>query len=107
MAVIVADFDEPVTGPDGLVCRARACGLSKTGRGWQGWIEFNPLDGSPTFRGPYEVADLSNQELKHWALHLTRPYLEQALARALGRLCPWSVWDDGSAAGRDSVQPTG
>ena len=87
MAVIVADFKEPVVGPDGVEFRARACGLSMSGH-WRGWIEFNPLNGAPTFRSPYETEQPSSTGLKEWAGDLTPDYLEDALTRALGRLCP-------------------
>jgi hypothetical protein len=87
MAVIVADFKEPVVGPDGVEFRARACGLSHSGQ-WRGWIEFNPLNGAPTFRSPYETEQPSSSQLREWAGDLTPGYLEDALTRALGRLCP-------------------
>lgn len=86
MALIVADFKELVIGPDGVAFRARACGLSGPRGDWQGWIEFNPLSGAPTFRSPYETVQPSSRELREWAGHLTPRCLESALARALGRL---------------------
>ena len=87
MAVIVADFKEPVQGPDGVAFRARACGLPRSAGHWQGWIEFNPLNGAPTFRSPYETLQPSSSDLRQWAGDLTPDYLEDALTRALGRLC--------------------
>ncbi len=87
MAVIVADFKELVIGPDGVAFRARACGLSRPKGDWHGWIEFNPLGGAPTFRSPYETVQPSSRELREWAGELTPRCLEQALSRALGRLC--------------------
>lgn len=87
MAVIVADFKEPVVGPDGVACHARACGVSRGSGQWQGWIEFNPLNGSPTFRSPYETVQPSSRELREWADDLTPSWLEGALLRALNRLC--------------------
>ena len=87
MALIVADYKEPVVGPDGVRFRARACGLSRTHGHWQGWIEFNPLNGAPTFRSPYETVQPSSIDLEQWADGLTHRYLEDALSRALGRLC--------------------
>lgn len=88
MAVILADFKEPVVGADGGAFRARACGLPKSTGRWQGWIEFNPVNGAPTFRSPYETEQPSSHELKQWAGDLTPDYLEHALTRALGRLYP-------------------
>ena len=88
MALIVADFKEPVHGPGGVAFRARACGLAKASGHWQGWIEFNPVNGAPTFRSPYETVQPNNQGLRQWAGALTPGYLEDALSRALDRLCP-------------------
>lgn len=86
MAVIVADFKEPVRGRDGGAFRAKACGLAKATGQWQGWIEFNPVNGAPTFRSPYETLQPTNQGLRQWAGELTPGYLEAALSRALDRL---------------------
>jgi hypothetical protein len=88
MAVIVADFKEPVRGPGGVAFRAKACGLARASGHWQGWIEFNPLNGAPTFRSPYETVQPTNQSLRQWAGELTPQSLEGALSRALDRLCP-------------------
>ena len=88
MAVIVVDYKQPVVGPDGLEFRARACGLSKASGNWQGWIEFNPVNGAPTFRSPYETVQPSSSSLKQWAGGLTPRELEHALTRALDRVCP-------------------
>jgi len=88
MAVIVAEFKEPVVGRNGVEFKARACGLSMATGQWRGWIEFNPLNGAPTFRSPYETVQPSSTDLRQWAGDLTPDYLEHALTRALGRLCP-------------------
>ena len=88
MAVIVVDYEQPVVGPDGLAFRARACGLNKASGNWQGWIEFNPVNGAPTFRSPYETEQKSSTGLKQWAGGLTLNELEGALTRALDRVCP-------------------
>lgn len=88
MAVIVADFKDPVVGPDGGAFRARACALSTPRGAWQGWIEFNPLNGDPTFRSPRETLQPTRTDVVHWAGGLTPRCLEGALDRALGRLSP-------------------
>lgn len=88
MAVIVAEYQEPVAGPGGLRFKARACALSTPRGAWQAWIEFNPTNGDPTFRSPRETEQPSMQALAVWADGLTPPALEQALDRALGRLAP-------------------
>jgi hypothetical protein len=88
MAVIVADFKEPVVGPDGGTFRARACALSTPRGTWQGWIEFNPINGDPTFRSPRETLQPTRTDVMHWAGGLTPHCLASALSRALGRLSP-------------------
>ena len=88
MALIVADFKEPVVGPDGGTFRARACALSTSRGGWQGWIEFNPINGDPTFRSPRETLQPTRTDVMHWAVGLTPNCLASALDRALGRLSP-------------------
>ena len=88
MAVIVADFEEPVVGPNGGTFRARACALSTPRGTWQGWIEFNPLNGDPTFRSPRETLQPTRTAVVHWAVGLTPSCLAGALDRALERLSP-------------------
>jgi hypothetical protein len=88
MAVIVADFKQPVVGPDGGTFRARVCALSTSRGSWQGWIEFNPLNGDPTFRSPRETLQPTRTDVVHWADGLTPHWLEGALERALDRLSP-------------------
>lgn len=86
MAVIVAEFPNPVAGRNGVNCRARACALSTRRGAWHGWIEFNPLDGAPTFISPRETEQPSRVAISQWADGLTPPALEQALDRALIRV---------------------
>jgi hypothetical protein len=88
MAVIVVDYKQPVVSPDGNAFRARACGLNKASGNWQGWIEFNPINGAPTFRSPYETLQPTSSSLKQWAGGLTPNELTDALHRALDRVCP-------------------
>ncbi len=86
MAVIVAEYKQPVTGPNGVACKAKACALATPKGAWHGWIEFNPLDGAPTFRSPRETEQPSRQAIILWADALTVPRLEASLDRALERL---------------------
>lgn len=86
MAVIVAEYQQPVTGPNGVACKARACALATPKGAWHGWIEFNPLNGAPTFRSPRETEQPSRQAIILWAGALTPPRLEESLDRALERL---------------------
>lgn len=86
MAVIVAEFSEPVAGRNGLNCRARACALSTPRGAWHGWIEFNPTNGAPSFKSPRETEQPSRHAIAVWADGLTPPALEEALDRALIRI---------------------
>jgi hypothetical protein len=88
VALVLAEFGEPVVGPEGRAFRAKACALpTKTGL-WQGWIEFNPTNGAPTFRSPQETTQPSRVGVVNWAGGLTPNYLEAALDRALFRIKP-------------------
>lgn len=80
----------PVPGPDGERFKARACALPMPKGTWQGWIEFNPLNGEPTFRSPRETVQPSKHAIVVWADTLTPPALIQALDRALERIKPLS-----------------
>lgn len=86
MAVIVTEYTWPVVGRNGGTFKARACALSTPKGAWQGWIEFNPLDGAPSFKSPRETEQPSRQAIVVWADALTPPALEQALDRALERI---------------------
>ena len=86
MAMVVAEFGEPVRGPSGSGFRARACALATPRGQWQGWIEFDPIDGAPTFRSPHETIVATRSAVVLWASELTASHLERALTRALGRL---------------------
>jgi hypothetical protein len=85
MAVVLAEFGEPVVGPCGSGFRARACALSTRYGQWHGWIEFDPIDGAPTFRSPHETTAPTRSAIMTWAATLTSSHLEGALVRALGR----------------------
>ncbi len=86
MAVVLAEYGEPVVGPKGLGFRARACALPTRSGLWQGWIEFNPTNGEPSFRSPHETVQPSRTGVMDWAVSLTPQHLSCALDRALGRL---------------------
>ena len=86
MAFVLAEYGDPVVGPEGEGFRARACALpTRTGL-WQGWIEFNPTNGEPTFRSPHETVQPSRISVTDWAVTRTPYHLACALERALGRL---------------------
>jgi hypothetical protein len=79
---VLVQFGTPVLGR-GRTYTVRICGrVAATGR-WEGWIEFDPLDGGLTVRTPRETEQPSRIDLQHWASGVTLSYLEGALDRAL------------------------
>ncbi len=84
MAETLLQFQTAVTGPDGTIYRARACGSPAADALWQGWIEFTPLDGAgPVLRSGRETTQPNRRDLLYWATGLSPVYLEGALRRAL------------------------
>lgn len=85
MALVLAEYGEPVVR-EGRGFRARACALPTPKGLWQGWIEFNPTNGEPSFRSPAETVQTSRVDVTDWATTRTADELAAALHRALGRL---------------------
>jgi len=50
---------------------------------WEGWVEFDPVDGGPTIRTPRETTQPNRADAEYWATGLEPVYLEGALDRAL------------------------
>jgi hypothetical protein len=83
MAEVFVTFTEPVVGPDGDTYFGRVCGGEMEDGRWQGWLEFEPADGSETLRSPRETTQPDRTDLAYWATGLTAVYLEGALNRTL------------------------
>ena len=83
MAEVFVVFSEAVPGPDGQTYTARACGGEMDDGRWQGWLEFDAVDGSGTYRSPRETIQPNRTDLAYWATGLTPVYLEGALVRTL------------------------
>jgi hypothetical protein len=83
MAEVLAQFADPVAGPDGRAYRAQACGAPMPGGVWEGWIEFAPIGGGTALRSPRETTQPNRKDAVYWATGLTAIYLEGALDRAL------------------------
>lgn len=83
VALVLAEYGEAVLSRG---FRARACALPTTKGLWQGWIEFNPTNGEPSFRSPAETVQPSRTLVTDWAVSLTPDHLASALDRALARL---------------------
>jgi hypothetical protein len=87
MAETLVQFQTPVAAPDRKkMYRARACGSSVEGGTWQGWIEFDPVDGGEPVRSSRETTQPNRVDTEYWATGLTQVYLEGALSRALNPL---------------------
>jgi len=86
MAEVLAQYDEVLTGDDGVKYRARVCGGTMADGKWQGWIEFVPFDGTEAVRSRRETTQPNRADTVYWASGLTPVYLQGALARALNPL---------------------
>lgn len=83
MAEVLIQFSSRVRGPDDRAHIARVCGRAAEDGMWEGWIEFEPVDGGPVLRSPPESEQPNRADLEYWAGGLTEVYLEGALARAV------------------------
>ena len=82
MAEVLVTFSDTITG-DSVPYRARACGREMDDGRWEGWIEFEALDGSTVLRSGRETTQPNRIDTEYWATGLTPVYLEGALDRAL------------------------
>ncbi|HXC24542.1 MAG TPA: hypothetical protein VNU46_01415 [Gemmatimonadaceae bacterium] len=83
MSEILVQFDEPQRGTDGRSYIAQVCGRLVADDLWEAWIEFAPTDGRDSVRTGRETEQFTRGDLRYWAAHLTREYLDEALPRAL------------------------
>lgn len=86
MAETLVSFTEPLLTTDGPSYLARACGKEMRDGRWQGWIEFDAIDGSETLRSQRETTQPNRTDLEYWATGLTPVYLEGSLERTLRHL---------------------
>src|SRR5215211_3958886 len=82
MAEVLRDFGV-MTGPGGNPYRVRACGSLLDESRWQGWLEFEPVDGGETLRSGRETTQPNRADTIYWATGLTAVYLDGALDRTL------------------------
>lgn len=82
MAEVLVTFSDTLIGDD-VPYRARACGRQMDDGRWEGWIEFEALDGSTVLRSGRETTQPNRIDTEYWATGLTPVYLEGALDRAL------------------------
>ena len=83
MAEVLVEYSDPVTSKEGRTFIARACGGELDDSRWQGWIEFEPVDGGPPIRSARETTQPNRTDTVYWATGLTPVYLEGSLDRAL------------------------
>ncbi len=77
------EYHVPVRGEDGRLYHARACGAPLDATVWEGWLEFDPLDGGDTLRSRRETTQPNRTDAEYWATGLSEVYLEGSLKRAL------------------------
>ena len=85
MAEVLRDFGL-VTTSGGKTYHVRACGSALDDVRWQGWLEFEPIDGGETIRSGRETTQPDRNDTIYWATGLTLVYIEGALDRALNPL---------------------
>ena len=81
-AVLILEFAEPVTGPDGLTYAARAWGQARADGTWIGWLTFVARGGQVVRKTPRETTQSSREHLLYWATGVQPSYLEGAFQRA-------------------------
>ena len=81
--LVLRSIREPVITAGGGILAVRVCGRQRDDGLWEGWVEFEPDDGSPALRTPRETTQPNLTDLEYWAGGLTPVYLEGALDRAL------------------------
>jgi len=85
------EFPVAVRDSQGRMFHARACGAPLDGTVWEGWIEFDAIDGGETIRTPRETTQPNRRDTEYWATGLSDVYLEGALKRALDGPIPVTV----------------
>ena len=86
MAEVLMSFDDPVSH-QGHTYHARVVGRQADDGMWEGWLEFEPLqgEGDPVI-GRVESRQPERTHLAYWATGLTPVFLQGALQRALSPL---------------------
>jgi hypothetical protein len=82
-AETLMDFDVTLVGLDGRAYHARACGRQREDAFWEGWVEFDSLDGELELQTHPETTLPNLATIQYWASGLSRVYLESALVRAV------------------------
>jgi hypothetical protein len=80
MAEVLHDYGL-VRSSEGTTYHVRVCGSEMDDSRWQGWLEFEPIEGGQTLRSPRETTQPNRTDTVYWAQGLTPVYLEGALER--------------------------
>jgi hypothetical protein len=88
MAEVLYPFEPPIRGRDGREYHARVHGRAADNGLWEGWIEFEPIEGGEPVETSRETTQPNRGDLVYWATGLRTTYLEGALERALGGIVP-------------------
>jgi hypothetical protein len=83
LAETLLQFQALLSASDGQVYRVRACGGPMPDGMWQGWLEFDPVEGGTPLRSQRETTQPNRADTEYWASGLTPVYLEGALDRTL------------------------
>ena len=84
---ILRTFQQPITDSIGNEYQVRVCARKVDGF-WEGWLEFEPEDGSSVLRSCRETTQPNLQDSQYWASGLTAVYAEGSLARTLDPIVP-------------------
>lgn len=82
MAEVLRTFEEPIATEAGRF-RIRVCGREREDGRWEGWIEFEPEDGTAVLRSESESVQPNRADLVYWAGGLRPVYAEGALSRTI------------------------
>ena len=91
MAEVLVEFSGSLTGSDGKVYTARACGTERADGLWEGWLEFTAAGAGTVVRTARETTQPNRDDCLYWATGLTITYLEGALERTLEPVSPIRV----------------
>lgn len=81
-SVTLLDYSTPLVGQDGVVYRARACGMEREDHLWEAWLEFDTIRAIGVRRTERETTQPNLTDAVYWATGVSPVYLEGALARA-------------------------
>lgn len=83
MTDVLVQFDEPQRSTDGRRFVARVVARRTPSWLWEGTLELVPLDGGDPIRTAVRTTQLTRNDVRYWAAHLTTPSVASALQRAL------------------------